>query len=291
MSSATRAAIVAASMSSQTIGFIGCGNMATAMIDRILKADAGSCTIRVFDVDETKTKPFVSAGSSSQTGVAKNEAGLCSESDVIVLAVKPQAFNTVADKIKPLLSKIESEGKVVISIMAGVRIGTIETRLGHNRIVRVMPNLGAQVGEGVSVWYTKFDDVADTTVDALLNPLGQVVKADDEDQLDKLSAISGCGPGYVFLFMEALQDAAVALGVPLDVARRVAVQTVLGSAVFASDNASQHLAQLKSMVTSPGGTTAAGLSELERGGLRTAVQDAVEAAYDQGTFLSDSVTK
>ena len=287
MSSATRAAIVAASMSSQTIGFIGCGNMATAMIDRILKADAGFCTIRVFDVDETKTELFVSAGSSSQTGVAKNEAGLCSESDVIVLAVKPQAFNTIADKIESVLA---NEDKIVISIMAGVRIGTIETRLGHNRIVRVMPNLGAQVGEGVSVWYTKSNDVADTTVDALLNPLGLVVKASDEDQLDKLSAISGCGPGYVFLFMEALQDAAVALGIPLDVARRVAVQTVLGSSAFARDNA-QHLAQLKSMVTSPGGTTAAGLSELERGGLRTAVQDAVEAAYDQGTFLSDSVTK
>ena len=212
---------------------------------------------------------------------------LCAESDVIVLAVKPQAFNTVADKIESVLA---NEDKVVISIMAGVRIGTIETRLGYNRIVRVMPNLGAQVGEGVSVWYTKSNDVADATVDALLNPLGLVVKASDEDQLDKLSAISGCGPGYVFLFMEALQDAAVALGIPLDVARRVAVQTVLGSAAFARDNA-QHLAQLKSMVTSPGGTTAAGLSELERGGLRTAVQDAVEAAYDQGTFLSDSVTK
>ena len=275
-------------MSSQTIGFIGCGNMATAMIDRILKADAGSCTIRVFDVDETKTERFVSAGSSSQTGVAKNEAGLCSESDVIVLAVKPQAFNTIADKIESVLA---NEDKVVISIMAGVRIGTIETRLGYNRIVRVMPNLGAQVGEGVSVWYTKSNYVADATVDALLSPLGLVVKAGDEDQLDKLSAISGCGPGYVFLFMEALQDAAVALGIPLDVARRVAVQTVLGSSAFARDNASQHLAQLKSMVTSPGGTTAAGLSELERGGLRTAVQDAVEAAYDQGTFLSDSVTK
>ena len=291
MSSATRAAIVAASMSPQRVGFIGCGNMATAMIDRILSADASSCLMRVFDVDETKTERFASDVSRYQVGVTENEAGLCAASDVIVLAVKPQAFNTVADKIKPLLSKIESEGKVVISIMAGVRIGTIETRLGHNRIVRVMPNLGAQVGEGVSVWYTRSNDVADATVDALLNPLGQVVKAGDEDQLDKLSAISGCGPGYVFLFMEALQDAAVALGVPLDVARRVAVQTVLGSAVFARDNASQHLAQLKSMVTSPGGTTAAGLSELERGGLRTAVQDAVEAAYDQGTFLSDSVTK
>ena len=265
--------------------------MATAMIDRILSADASSCLMRVFDVDETKTERFASDVSRYQVGVTENEASLCAASDVIVLAVKPQAFNTVADKIKPLLSKIESEGKVVISIMAGVRIGTIETRLGHNRIVRVMPNLGAQVGEGVSVWYTRSNDVADATVDALLNPLGQVVKAGDEDQLDKLSAISGCGPGYVFLFMEALQDAAVALGVPLDVARRVAVQTVLGSAVFARDNASQHLAQLKSMVTSPGGTTAAGLSELERGGLRTAVQDAVEAAYDQGTFLSDSVTK
>ena len=264
--------------------------MATAMIDRILSADASSCLMRVFDVDETKTERFASDVSRYQVGVTENEASLCAASDVIVLAVKPQAFNTVADKIKPLLSKIESEGKVVISIMAGVRIGTIETRLGHNRIVRVMPNLGAQVGEGVSVWYTKSNDVADATVDTLLNPLGLVVKASDEDQLDKLSAISGCGPGYVFLFMEALQDAAVALGIPLDVARRVAVQTVLGSSVFARDNA-QHLAQLKSMVTSPGGTTAAGLSELERGGLRTAVQDAVEAAYDQGTFLSDSVTK
>ena len=212
---------------------------------------------------------------------------------VMVLAIKPQSFNADDDLKSFITANLDRTGykPLVLSVMAGVRIGTIETRLGYNRIVRVMPNLGAQVGEGVSVWYTKSNDVADATVDALLNPLGQVVKASDEDQLDKLSAISGCGPGYVFLFMEALQDAAVALGVPLDVARRVAVQTVLGSSAFARDNASQHLAQLKSMVTSPGGTTAAGLSELERGGLRTAVQDAVEAAYDQGTFLSDSVTK
>ena len=288
MSSATRAAIVAASMSSQTIGFIGCGNMATAMIKGIL-ADEASAGFQIFarDVDPEK----ITAIQNKSEGKVRYWSDDINPS-IVVLAIKPQSFNADDDLKLFITANLGPRYKpLVLSVMAGVRIGTIKAKLGYDRIARAMPNLGAQVGEALSVWYTRSDDVADYTVEGLLNPLGDVIRASDEDQLDKLSAISGCGPGYVFLFMEALQDAAVALGVPLDVARRVAVQTVLGSAVFARDNASQHLAQLKSMVTSPGGTTAAGLSELERGGLRTAVQDAVEAAYDQGTFLSDSVTK
>jgi pyrroline-5-carboxylate reductase len=205
-----------------------------------------------------------------------------SGAEVVVLSVKPQALSIVLPALK---GKIASEA-VVLSIVAGVRIDSLVTGLAHANVVRSMPNTPAQVGEGITVWMAapSVSAAQREQVRLLLAALGHEIEADTEDQLDMATALSGTGPAYVFLFMEALVDAGVHLGFSRRVAEQLVVQTVKGSVDFYR-HSPNHLARLRNQVTSPGGTTAEALYYLEKAGFRTAISRGVWAAYLRSAAL------
>lgn len=202
--------------------------------------------------------------------------------DVVVLSVKPQVL---AHALPSLKGHIPATA-LVISIVAGARIATIEHGLAHPVIVRSMPNTPAQIGEGITVWTASQAVVAAQREQAraILSALGEEVFVEDEDYLDMATALSGTGPSYVFLFMEALVDAGVHLGFPRDLSERLVLQTVKGSVEYARQT-SQHLARLRNQVTSPGGTSAEALYYLDKAGVRTALSRAVWAAYQRSVQL------
>ena len=203
--------------------------------------------------------------------------------DIVVLSVKPQQLEAVAEELDGALNADQT----VLSIMAGVKIHSIGLKLNHTKLIRVMPNTPAQIRKGISAW-TASDDVEQATLDfvaSMLSAIGDELKFSDEKNIDIATALSGSGPGYVFVFIEALTDAGVELGLPVHVARHLAAQTVLGSAALQRESG-KHPAELRNMVTSPGGTTAAGLAALEMGGFRANVADAVRAAFERGEELA-----
>ena len=176
--------------------------------------------------------------------------------------------------------------------MAGATITAIATGLGHRAIVRTMPNTPAQVGEGMTVW-TATPEVSARQREqagAIVAALGRQLFVEEERFLDMATAISGSGPAYVFLMMEALIDAAVHLGFSRDAARELVVQTIRGSAIYAEQQP-VHPAELRNRVTSPGGTSADALYQLEKGGFRTVMSDAVLAAYERSVALGEMSTK
>jgi pyrroline-5-carboxylate reductase len=173
-----------------------------------------------------------------------------------------------------------------MSIMAGVTIETIRAALKHDAIVRAIPNTPAQIGEGMTVW-TATDAVPDASrqeVRSILAALGQEMYVNDEKYVDMATAVSSSGPAYIFLVMEALIDSAVHIGLRRDVAQRIVVQTILGSAKYAQATG-KHPADLRNEVTSPAGTTTEGLLALEKAGLRLAFTEAVRAAYEKAKRL------
>ncbi|MFQ6059608.1 MAG: pyrroline-5-carboxylate reductase, partial [Anaerolineae bacterium] len=203
---------------------------------------------------------------------------------IVVLSIKPQVLPVVLEELCGLIRPPQ----LIFSIVAGARIGTIAQGLQHRAIVRVMPNTPAQIGEGMSVW-TATPEVTEeqrAQAKAILRALGQEIHVEDEDALDMATAVSGTGPTYVFLVMEALVEAAVHLGFSRRVARELVIQTVLGSALFARESR-RHLAELRNMVTSPGGTSAEAIYQLEKGALRTIISKAVWAAYQKSRLLGE----
>lgn len=198
--------------------------------------------------------------------------------DVVLLSVKPQDLaNLVAG----------FDDSLLISILAGSTIAELQDATGSNRIVRAMPNTPAQIGLGFTAW-TATDAVTEDErdfVSQLLGAMGEQLYVPDESAIDKITAVSGSGPAYVFLFIEAMINAAVQIGLRPDEARRMVLQTVEGSARFAS-RTGEHPAVLKDMVTSPGGTTAAGLRVLEQRAMRAALIDAVDAAHRRAGELA-----
>jgi pyrroline-5-carboxylate reductase len=202
---------------------------------------------------------------------------------VLLLAVKPQEFAAVAAGLKGQLTAQQT----VLSIMAGVPIARISEGLGSRAVVRAMPNTAAFVGQAMSVW-TASEAVSEqgrAAVAKLLGAVGRELQVSDEKYLDMATAVNGSGPGFIFLFLEAFIDGAVHVGLRRDVAEQLATQTLLGAATMALE-LGKHPAELRNMVTSPGGTTAAGLQVLEDIGLRGAIIDAVEAAYERARELS-----
>jgi pyrroline-5-carboxylate reductase len=195
---------------------------------------------------------------------------------VVLLGVKPQMLSGVMAELRGSLRP----DQLVISIIAGATTTAIGEGLGHPAVVRCMPNTPAQIGLGVTVWYAteSVDEVGKARTRAMLAALGREFEVHDERQVAMATAVSGTGPTYIFLFIEALTDAAVHLGFPRHVARELVLDTMQGSAEFALQSG-KHVAQLRDMVTSPGGTSAEALYELERGGFRTVISDSVWAAF------------
>lgn len=202
--------------------------------------------------------------------------------DLVFLTVKPQVLDAVTLQLHGRLEPRQ----VAISIIAGASIRSLSQGLGHDAIVRVMPNTPAQVGQGMSVW-TSTADVSDEQrqrVRATLGALGRELWVEDEKYVDMATALSGTGPTYVFLMMEALIDAGVHMGFPRRIAEEIVLQTVAGSVEFARSSG-KHMAELRNMVTSPGGTSAEAIYQMEKGGLRTVFSRAVYAAYQRTQSL------
>ena len=254
--------------------------MAEAMIRGVLTSSLLSPDqVRVSDPIETRRDHLHSTYAVRTSAANRN---VLAGAEVVVLAVKPQQLDTVLRELKGAIK----EEQLLLSVVAGVTIETIAMALAHPAVVRAIPNTPAHVGAAVTAWIAAAaaDPLGRSRVAALLGSFGRAVELDDEEYLDMATAVSGSGPAYVFLFLEALMDAGVHVGLPRDVAQLLAAETLLGSALRARDG-KIHPAALRNRVTSPGGTTAAGLAELEAGGLRAAVDQAVVAAYNRGAEL------
>jgi pyrroline-5-carboxylate reductase len=261
------------------ICFIGGGTMGEAIINRLLsKKLAKKEDIVVSDISQTRLKSL-----QSKYGVItlSDNSKAVKQTDLILLAVKPQNLHSVAATIGSL-----APDQLVLSIMAGTNLSTLHNSLKHSRIIRAMPNMPAQIGEGAVVWTATAEvnqeqkDMAHT----ILKALGEEIYTDNEKYIDMATALSGSGPAYVFLFIEALIDAGVHVGLPRDIAQNLSIQTIIGSAHMLQKTG-KHPAELKNMVTSPGGTTADALLQLENGRFRSLVINAVVAAFDKAQKL------
>ena len=195
---------------------------------------------------------------------------------IVVLSVKPQVLPTV---LRELRGKLRAD-QLVLSIIAGAPLSVLREGLDHATIVRAMPNTPAQIGMGITAWCATASVDRDhrDRAKAILGALGEEIEVEEEGMVDMATALSGTGPTYVFLLMEALVDAGVHLGFSRRVAEELVLRTVEGSAAFAR-RSGRHLAELRNMVTSPGGTSAAAIYELEKGTLRTVLSRAVYAAF------------
>ncbi len=263
-----------------TLVFIGSGTMARGMIHALLDA-GGVSPERIIASD-----PLAEQRQMLQTNygvrITDDNAAAVGEADVVILSVKPQVLPAVMDELR---GNVQPDA-LVLSIVAGMPVATISAGLGHPAVVRTMPNTPAQIGEGMTVW-TASPAVTETQhaqAQAILQAMGQEMYAHHEDALDMATAVSGTGPTYVFLLMEALVDAAVHLGFSRREARLLVTQTVLGSVKFAQQS-ELHLAQLRNMVTSPGGTSAEAIYQMEKGSLRTVLSKGVWAAYQKSRVL------
>jgi pyrroline-5-carboxylate reductase len=204
-----------------------------------------------------------------------------SQADVVVLSVKPQRLTAVMKALKGLHPE-----SLVISIIAGASIKKLSSGLKHAAIVRSMPNTPARIGEGITVWTISHGVSGEQkeTARSIIGALGAEVFVEDEQYLDMATALSGTGPAYVFLFMEALIDAGVHMGFPRRIAEQLVVQTIKGGVAF-YEKGQAHPATLRNQVTSPGGTSAEALYYLEKAGFRTAISRAVWAAYQRSLEL------
>ncbi len=263
-----------------TTAFIGGGTMAEAMIKGLLRGQLlAPSQVLVSEPREERCKELVGRYDVRTT---TDNTRAAQEADILILAIKPQ----VLDQVLPELLGNIKPSALVLSILAGVPIGRIATGLGNPRVVRAMPNTPAQIGQGITVW-TATDVVPPQQrlqTQAILDTLGEEIFVDTEDYLDMATALSGTGPAYVFLFMEAMVDAGVHLGFSRWVAEKLVFQTVRGSVEYAS-SAREHLAHLRNQVTSPGGTSAEAIYHLEKGGLRTVISRAIWAAYQRSVAL------
>jgi len=262
------------------LGLIGCGFMGEAMLSATInKGVASPADVRVAEINEERC-----AAMNGRYGVlASSDAGTVIEgSEIVVFAIKPQEFDAAAHVLKGRFRRDQT----IVSIMAGVPIEKIARMLAHAAIVRVMPNTPAAVGEGISVWTAtaEVDDRARGEIGAILSAMGREVHVDDEKYLDMATALSASGPGFVYMLLEAFIDAGVHVGFKRNVAEMLAVQTFVGAAKYAQETG-KHPAELRNEVTSPAGTTAAGLLVLESAGVRGAIIDAIEAAYERSREL------
>lgn len=237
--------------------------------------------ISVSDADESRRQYIKQKYG---VGVTGNNQLIIFKTDVLILAIKPQNLAGVMLELNGRLGPFQ----LVLSIIAGASIDTLRRGLNHKAIIRAMPNTPAQIGEGISVWTATAEasKVQREVASAILSAIGREIFVDDEKYIDMATAVSGSGPAYFFLFLETLTEAAVQIGLPRDMAQELALQTMLGAGHLIQKTGKDP-AELRRMVTSPGGTTAEALRELEAGGFATLLMKAVSAAYDKARKLGD----
>lgn len=262
------------------IAFLGAGRMASAIVDGLLATNACPPT----DLACNDGGDGTAAALAARTGVTATSdlAALIGPADALVLACKPQQLAGLDPRLADLAA-----GKIVLSILAGKRVATLARVFPRARnIVRAMPNTPGQIGAGISAWCSlhPLSPPDRAIVDAILGALGQVV-AIDEAQLDAVTGVSGSGPAYVFEFTAALRDAGVAAGLPREIAAKLAMETVLGSARLMARTGTEPEA-LRDQVTSPNGTTFAGLQRLAAHNFRATIRETVLAATARSVELS-----
>ena len=264
-----------------TVGFIGTGNMAEALIRGLLNAGVAEKD-QVIGSDPREDRCAEMSGRYGIRVVADN-LEVARQADILVLSVKPQVMAKVLDEV----GKTIHSHALVITIAAGVPLAAIEAKLPQARVIRTMPNTPALVGAGATAiaagGHATDDDLE--AAKRIFDSVGMTVIL-DEAQIDAVTGLSGSGPAYIFLIIEALSDAGVKVGLSRYNAQALAAQTVLGSAKLLIET-NEHPGQLKDMVTSPGGTAIAGLHTLEAGGLRTTLMNAVEAATRRSRELGE----
>jgi len=268
-------------LSDARIAFIGAGVMAEAMIAGLLK----DALIPREHVVASHPREDRRQRLADRFGILTTESNpdAARGADLVLLTIKPQVLQAVMRQLcGSLLPR-----QVVVSVIAGAPIDVLVNGLGHQAVVRVMPNTPAQVGQGMSVWSTTpgVTEAQRLRVQAVLSALGEELWVEEEKYVDMATALSGTGPTYVFLMMEALIDAGVHMGFPRRIAEQIVLQTVSGSVAFARDSG-KHMAELRNMVTSPGGTSAEAIYQMEKGGLRTVLSRAVYAAYQRTQVLA-----
>lgn len=255
------------------IGFIGCGNMGGALIKAAAKAGYAD-TIYICDHFAEKTEAL-----SKELGVnVSDNKTIASECDFVFMGVKPQVIDKAFAEISDILS--QRNDCVIVSMAAGVPIEKIKTLSGYDHIIRIMPNMPVSVGEGMVLASGFNVDEKDIENFNSIMKCAGVIDWVDEKLIDAGCAISGCGPAFVYMFIEALADGAVYCGLPRDKAMLYAAETVLGSAKAVIESG-KHPGKLKDEVCSPGGTTIAGVRELENGGFRSDAMNAVISAFEK----------
>jgi pyrroline-5-carboxylate reductase len=263
----------------QTIGFVGAGQMARALAAGFLRGSLVRAEQIVFaDPAAAARDAFLEAAPHARAVTCN--ADVVAAADIVILAVKPQQVASVVDEIRS-----DVKGKLIVSIAAGVRLATLAAQINDARLIRVMPNTPCLIGQSASAFAlgpnASEGDAA--LVRQLLDTVGRTFRV-DERLLDAVTGLSGSGPAFVYVAIEALADGGVRMGLPRDVALALAAQTFKGSAEMVLSTG-EHPAVLKDRVASPGGTTIAGLQALESGGLRAALINAVEAATNRSIEL------
>lgn len=270
------------------IGFIGGGNMALALAGGLLRGGHAPMALRVSEPDAGRRAAFRQA-----TGIqpsADNES-VAAEADVLVLAVKPQVLQPACLALAPTVA---ARRPLVVSIAAGVRLEALARWLGGElAIVRTMPNTPALIGAGITALFAnaRTKPAQRAQAEGVLRAAGQTLWLDSEEQLDAVTALSGSGPAYFFLVIEALEAAGITLGLPAPLARQLAVQTAHGAGLMAAREGAAPPAELRRQVTSPGGTTERAVAVLESGGLRELFSEALMAARDRSCALSAQLGK
>ena len=267
-------------MNKLKIAFIGSGAMAGAMIVGLLREKLAEPE-NLFAAD-----PRVDRGLElrDEYGVQPftDNVTAVKDADIVVLSIKPQRLGAVLDELKGHIR----DDALVMSIIAGATLQKIGQGLKHKKLIRTMPNTPAMIGEGITVWVAS-DAVSDEQKQqarTILSALGEEVFVEDEYYLDMATALSGTGPAYVYMFMEAMIDAGVHMGFPRRISEKLVVQTMRGSVNFYDRN-DVHVAALRNQVTSSGGTSAEALYYLEKAGVRTAISLAIWAAYQRSLEL------
>lgn len=274
-------------LTQKTIGFIGGGNMAEAIIKGLVSAwTLDSKNIMVSDVDAARLDKLEK---DYKIEVTQDNREVVQKSDIVILAIKPQVMQEVLNDIHDAVN----DDTLVISVMAGTTISAIEHLLNPNGdkkigVVRTMPNTPALVLEGVTALaasdHASKNDML--MANAIFEAIGKTVDVQESD-MDAVTGLSGSGPAYIFMIIEALSDAGVKMGLSRDVSNVLTIQTVLGAAKLAMESG-LHPGELKEMVCSPGGTTIAGIHSLEEGGLPTVLMKAVEAATQRSKTLGQN---
>lgn len=267
------------------LAFIGCGIMGESMVAGMLrKGLVGADNICASHPREAR-RSELSEKYGIRTFESNAEAARCvagRENSAVVICVKPQRLSRVLSDLMGVMHV----DQLVLSIVAGARIEHLADELGTAKIVRAMPNTPSQIGAGITAW-TCTDAVRETErahVREMLSALGKELFVETENMIDMATSLSATGPTYIFMVMEALTDAGVHLGFSRDMAKELVQETMLGSVKFAIES-HKHPAELRNMVTSPGGTSAAAIYQMEKGTLRTVLSKAVHAAYQRAVEL------